>query len=441
MRWLRTVALLLAIGLLTSCEVRRPPPREVPPAAPVQTLFDAARTGDVALANSLIFQGSDVNAVDAEKVTPLHVAAFGGHAEVIRALIAARANTSARDVYGFTPLHAAAREGHLAAVQALVEGGSDVNAKDIDNFTPAQVASFMQRQEVMDYLYAHGAAREEEPVAPPVVVAAPAPEITPAVVLTGATFRAWTSAAGTQIRAEFIQCVMDTVTLRKNDGVMVRIRLNQLTPADQVAVRQLGGALPPVLTRQRTARLDKPRQSIGERIGDEKGWDMLTDCKLLHNGANDGDSFHVKANGKERIFRLYYVDAAETSLAFPDRVADQGKYFGLDDKDTLRLGEEAAKFTDRVLSKGSFTIVTKWEDARGNSRLPREYAFVVTGEGDLDELLMAEGRVRLYGMRIDSPFGSKKYNGLKDLERDAKREKAGAWGLGKDEPSAAPKVP
>ena len=77
--------------------------------------------------------------------------------------------------------------------------------------------------------------------------------------------------------------------------------------------------------------------------------------------------------------------------------------------------------------------MTKWEDARGNSRLPREYAFVVTDQGDLDELLMAEGLVRLYGMRIDGPFGSKKYNELKDLERDAKREKAGAWGLGKDE--------
>jgi endonuclease YncB( thermonuclease family) len=426
--------LLLAIGLLSSCEVRRPPPPAAP--LPVQTLFDAARTGDVALASSLISQGADVNAADAEKLTPLHVAAFGGHVEVIRLLLAARADIGARDVYGFTPLHAAAREGHLAAVQALVEGGADVNAKDADNFSPVQVASFMQRQDVMDYLYAHGATREEEPAAP-VVVEKPAPEIPPAIVLTGANFRAWTSASGSQVEAEFVQCVMDMVTLRKNDGALVRIQLNQLTPADQVAVRQLDGTLPPVLTRQRTARLDKPRQSIGERVGDEKGWDMLTDCKLLRKGANDGDSFHVMAKGKERIFRLYYVDAAETSLSFPERVADQAKYFNLDERDTLRLGEEAKKFTDRVLSKGSFTVVTKWEDARGNSRLPREYAFVVTDQGDLDELLMAEGLVRLYGMRIDGPFGSKKYNELKDLERDAKREKAGAWGLGKDETVAA----
>ena len=438
MRWLRKSVLLLAIGLLTSCEVRRPPPPEAPPPPqPVLTLFDAARTGDVALANSLISQGSDVNAADAEKLTPLHVAASGGFAEVVRLLIAAGADTGARDMYGFTPLHAAAREGHLAAVKVLVEGGADIHATDIDHFTPVQVASFMQRQDVMDYLYAHGAKREEEPAPPPAVTEKPAPEIAPAIVLTGANFRVWTSASGSQVEAEFVQCVMDMVTLRKNDGVMVRIRLNQLTPADQVAVRQLDGTLPPVLARQRTARSIAPKQSIGERIGDEKGWEMLTDCKLLRKGANDGDSFHVMAKGKEYIFRLYYVDAAETSLAFPDRVADQARYFDLDEGDTLRLGEEAKKFTERVLSKGSFTVVTKWEDARGNSRLPRDYAFVVTDEGDLDELLMAEGLVRLYGMRIDGPFGTKKYNELKDLERDAKKEKAGAWGLGKDQGSAA----
>ena len=440
MRGLHTLALLLALGLLAACSVK-PSEQGLPPPTPVQTLFDAARDGNPVLADFLISEGADVNAADAEKLTALHLAATGGHAALVRVLLAAGADIGARDIYGFTPLHAAAREGHLAAVQALVEGRADVNAKDIDHFTPVQVASFMQRQEVMDYLYAHGAAREEEPAALPAVAEAPAPELAPAVVLTGATFRAWTSASGAQVEAEFVQCVMDTVTLRKNDGALVLIRLNQLTPADQVAVRQLDGSLPPVLARQRAARPDKPRQSIAERLGDEQGWDMLADCKLLRKGANDGDSFHVMAKGKEYIFRLYYVDAAETSLAFPDRVADQAKYFDLDERDTLRLGEEAKKFTDRVLSKGSFTVVTKWDDARGNSRLPREYAFVVTEQGDLDELLMAEGLVRLYGMRINGPFGSKKYSELKDLERDAKKAKAGAWGLGRSETSTAARAP
>ena len=439
MRGCRILVLVSVLSLLAACSVK--PPEPVKPAAPAQTLFDAARDGNPVLVDFLLSEGADVNAADPEKLTPLHLAAFGGHAKVVRQLLAAGANIGARDMYGFTPLHAAAREGHLEAVQALVEGGADVAATDIDKFTPVQVALFMQRQDVVDYLYAHGAVREEEPAPPPAEVETHAPEMAAPVVLTGATFRAWTSASGAQVEAEFVQCVMDMVTLRKNDGTLVRIRLNQLTPADQVAVRQLDGSLPPVLARQRTAQADKPRPSLAERLGDEKDWDMLTDCKLLRSKANDGDSFHVMANGKEYIFRLYYVDAPETSMAFPERVKDQAEYFGLDESDTLRLGEDAKKFTDRVLSKGSFTVVTRWEDARGNSRLPREYAFVVTRQGDLDELLMAEGLVRLYGMRIHGSFGSRKYNELKDLERDAKKAKAGAWGLGSNETSAAARAP
>ena len=432
MRLSHKLILGLSAFLIVSCEVKLPPPPPLPPAKPVRTIFDAAREGDLVLARTLVSQGVNLNVADAEKLTPLHLAAFGGHAEIIRLLLTAGADSSARDIYGFTPLHAAARDGHLKAVEALVEGGAEIDAKDGENNTPVQVAKFTKRQDVVDYLYAHGAYREEKPVEAAPVVEAPKVVVAPPVLLTGATFRAWTSASGAQVEAEFIQCVMDTVTLRKNDGTMVRIRLNLLKPADQIAVRQLAGALPPKLMRQRTARSEKPRETIGERIGDEKGWDVLTGCKLLQNSSNDGDSFHVVGNGKEYIFRLYYVDAAETSMAFPDRVEEQGKYFRLDDHETLQLGEEAKHFTERVLGGGSFTVVTKWEDARGNSRLPRQYAFVTTTQGDLDELLMAEGLVRLYGMRIDSSFGSKKYNELQDLERDAKREKAGAWGLGKD---------
>ena len=33
-------------------------------------------------------------------------------------------------------------------------------------------------------------------------------------------------------------------------------------------------------------------------------WQTLRNCRLMENESNDGDSFHVKADGKERIFRL-----------------------------------------------------------------------------------------------------------------------------------------
>ena len=47
--------------------------------------------------------------------------------------------------------------------------------------------------------------------------------------------------------------------------------------------------------------------------GREKDWITLSNCQLITNKANDGDSFHVQANGTEYLVRLYFVDAPETA--------------------------------------------------------------------------------------------------------------------------------
>src|SRR5689334_22434868 len=108
-------------------------------------------------------------------------------------------------------------------------------------------------------------------------------------------------------------------------------------------------------------------------------WETLNDCKLIHSEANDGDSFHVQHNGHEYIFRLYFVDTPETEDDFPERVAEQATYFGVSHRRALELGRAAARFTARELGE-HFTVVTRWDDARGRSKLPRNYAFIVTGE-------------------------------------------------------------
>ena len=59
----------------------------------------------------------------------------------------------------------------------------------------------------------------------------------------------------------------------------------------------------------------------------DEHWVTYKDCRYLPNVANDGDSFHVRAAGREYIFRLYFVDAPETDMRIPDRVAEQAKYF------------------------------------------------------------------------------------------------------------------
>ena len=57
--------------------------------------------------------------------------------------------------------------------------------------------------------------------------------------------------------------------------------------------------------------------------------DDTQSCHYLIKRANDGDSFHVSVNGKEYIFRLYFVDTPEVDTEFPQRVKEQARYFGI----------------------------------------------------------------------------------------------------------------
>ncbi len=170
---------------------------------------------------------------------------------------------------------------------------------------------------------------------------------------------------------------------------------------------------------------------FGIRAGETKQpWVVLHNCQLMPNASNDGDSFHVRATGKEYLFRLYFVDAPETDDSFSDRVDEQAKYFGLTKTQTLQLGDYAKHFTGEELNR-PFTVRTCMQDALGRSRLERFYAFVETNEGDLGELLVANGMARVHG-NMATPVGlsSPQMEKLKlqRLEREAKTQKVGAWG-------------
>lgn len=432
---LRPVGLALLILIAaTGCERHAPeaPPAAPPVAPPAKTepdVFDAIRVSDAAAFDAWIADpASLINLRGAEQTTPLIEAARHGRTLFIRPLLERGADLSLADLNGHTALHIAAHDGRTEICRLLVDAGADPAATDFDGLSPFDLAMMMGHASTADYLVEARARFLARPVAETTSedVAAAIPE----AVLLSTDFRSWTSASGQQIEAAFIQCVFDMVILQQPDGAMVRIALNRLAPADQVLARQLSGIDPHALARVRPPRAAAAKRvdSIAADIGDKKGWTALEACRLLKNPANDGDSFHVMHDGKEYIFRLYLVDAAETDNAFPDRVTDQARYFKLDEKDTLRLGHEAAKFTTSVLASGSFTVYTRWEDARGNSALPRYYALVQTSHGDLDELLTREGLVRQYGMPIDGNAADRKQARLKRLEQEARSQGAGAWG-------------
>ena len=91
-------------------------------------------------------------------------------------------------------------------------------------------------------------------------------------------------------------------------------------------------------------------------------WKTLHRCTLVEHPGNDGDSFHVRHQGKEYIFRLYYVDSPETSSMFPERIKDQAAYFGITPSRITSLGKEASDFS-RAFLADTFTVRTMWKDA------------------------------------------------------------------------------
>jgi ankyrin repeat protein len=96
-----------------------------------QDIHAAASEGDLAAVSALLSEHPDqVNAVNEDGATPLHLAAARGHAEVVRFLLGNGSDISAADGRGFTVLQAAVRGGHEEVVELLIAEGADVDAKN-----------------------------------------------------------------------------------------------------------------------------------------------------------------------------------------------------------------------------------------------------------------------------------------------------------------------
>eukprot|EP01028_Stygiella_incarcerata_P010655 TRINITY_DN560_c0_g1_i2.p1 TRINITY_DN560_c0_g1~~TRINITY_DN560_c0_g1_i2.p1 ORF type:complete len:251 (-),score=54.09 TRINITY_DN560_c0_g1_i2:48-800(-) len=69
-----------------------------------------------------------VNARNAHRSTPLHIAAEQGFIGTTNVLLKAGADVNARDAEGFTPLHLAVRAGNQEAMHILLRSGANVHA-------------------------------------------------------------------------------------------------------------------------------------------------------------------------------------------------------------------------------------------------------------------------------------------------------------------------
>jgi len=427
--------LLIAVSciLLAGCEKKKAPelpaPVAVPEVAP-PTIYDHIAQGSTPEFLAWLAHTSNINERGLNQTTPLLSAALYGRTMFVKELLSRGADSDMVDLQGYTALHVAARDGRSEIIRMLLEAGANPTLADYDGLSAYDIAVMTGHEETIrlladaraTYLTAKQRAESAE---------APTEDISPALLLS-TDFRTWNSISGDRIEAAFIQSVFDTVILQSRDGNFVRIQINRLVPEDQTIIRQLSGLDPHVLANARTKSIKsvtpkRQTDSMALRVSREKDWTVLENCKLERTSANDGDSFHVRHEGKEYIFRLYFVDAAESNSDFPDRVEDQARYFDLSETATMKLGHEAARFTTSLLASAPFTVITRWEDARGNSQLQRHYAMVVTPLGDLDEILTREGLVRQFGMTINNSLGNRKTGLLKKLEQEAKQQNNGAW--------------
>lgn len=163
----------------------------------------------------------------------------------------------------------------------------------------------------------------------------------------------------------------------------------------------------------------------------KEDWVTLDNCQLVPNKANDGDSFHIRANGTEYLVRLYFVDAPETANLGPARLIEQAEYFGISVPEAIEIGRDAKKFVDAKLSE-PFTIITRLAEGLGRSKIQRVYALVRTKDGDLGEQLITNGLARIHGVHPAMPDGSSgadEIQKLDQLEQQAKQRKLGGWAI------------
>ena len=177
--------------------------------------------------------------------------------------------------------------------------------------------------------------------------------------------------------------------------------------------------------------------------GKEKDWITLDHCQLIPNKANDGDSFHVRANDNEYLVRLYFVDAPETTSVGPERLIEQAEYFGVSVPQVIEVGLNAKRFVEARLSE-PFTVVTRLAGGLGRSKIQRIYGFVRTKDGDLGEQLVANGLARIHGTTAAPPSAASSASErqkLEELEREAKQRNVGGWGMSGQAVNAAATTP
>ena len=93
-------------------------------------MCSAAASGNVGALAAMVTAGADINQVEYDGRTPLHLAAAEGHTDVVRYLLDQGAQLHTEDRWGQTPLAEATRWRHAGVVEMLEERGASTEASE-----------------------------------------------------------------------------------------------------------------------------------------------------------------------------------------------------------------------------------------------------------------------------------------------------------------------
>ena len=158
-------------------------------------------------------------------------------------------------------------------------------------------------------------------------------------------------------------------------------------------------------------------------------WVTLTTCQYVAAKDNDGDSFRVRCGTDEFNLRLYFVDAPETNLRYPERTREQSEYFGVTLDETMKAGARARDKAREILRE-PFVVRTRWATAADRAKETRYYALVEVGGKSLAEVLVSQGLARTKGVSPNLPTGEKAkayVERLEVLEHEAQQKRLGIW--------------
>ncbi|KAK6153055.1 hypothetical protein DH2020_012694 [Rehmannia glutinosa] len=120
-------------------------------------LHTFALAGQIKFMDGLLEKGYNIEMVDKDGLTALHLAVIGKREAVISHLLRKGANPEAKDQDGATPLHYAAQVGAMQTVKLLIKYKVDVNVADNEGWTPLHVAIQTRNRDIVKILLVNGA--------------------------------------------------------------------------------------------------------------------------------------------------------------------------------------------------------------------------------------------------------------------------------------------